>query len=70
MSKEMPDHPQNARVADAIAQDAVRRPGPAAPAWSESSLEKRAAVSTEDYRLVRRPRRAVIGSLKRSGSGG
>jgi hypothetical protein len=42
MSKEMPDHPQNARVADAIAQDAVRRPGPAAPAWSESSLEKRA----------------------------
>jgi hypothetical protein len=70
MSKEMPDHPQNAQVVDAIAQDAARRPGPAAPAWSESSLEKNAAVSMEDCRLAPRPRRAVIASPQRNGSGG
>jgi hypothetical protein len=69
MSKEMPDHPQNAQVADAIAQDAARRPGPAAPAWSESRLK---SALPFPWRTATRPKTeaAVIASPKRNGSGG
>jgi hypothetical protein len=62
--------PQTLAVAGAIAPDAVRRPGPAAPVSSELSLTRHAAVFTVDCRRARRPRQAAGALRMLNGAGG